>query len=148
MHSTTRERSVHVKSKQQLLIQYSPSVNMNQDEGEIDDNDDDTYYTNFHRILGSASTSSSTSTSSYESYKLDYNVLSVAAMTLALIMMVEYVRHRLDHYVYLAATHATHPKPLFRSVLEGVYAECTVVDRQYCLLLLVIVLFVFFVFVC
>lgn len=50
-------------------------------------------------------------------YKIDYNVLSVAAMTLALIMMVEYMRHLLDHQ-------AEH-RPFFRVVLEGVYAECT-----------------------
>jgi hypothetical protein len=55
--------------------------------------------------------------SSAESYKIDYNVLSVAAMTLALIMMVEYIRHLLDHQ-------AEH-RPFFRVVLEGVYAECT-----------------------
>jgi hypothetical protein len=48
--------------------------------------------------------------------KVDYNVMSVAAMTLALIMMVEYVRHQLDHHA--------EQKPFFRAVLEGVYAEC------------------------
>lgn len=52
-----------------------------------------------------------------EPIKIDYNVLSVAAMTLALIMVVEVIRHRLDR----AALH----RPFFRAVLEGVYAECT-----------------------
>jgi hypothetical protein len=60
------------------------------------------------RILASVDT---------EKYKIDYNVLSVAAMTLGMIMMVEYMRHQLDH-------HAEH-RPFFRVVLEGVYAECT-----------------------
>ena len=73
-----------------------------------------------HRILAAVSSSSSP-------YKIDYNVLSVAAMTLALIMMVEYVRHRLDHWAHVAATTDTpqqSKQPIFRAVLEGVYAEC------------------------
>ena len=76
-------------------------------------------YAYLHRILES---------SPLKSYKIDYNVLSVAAMTLALIMMVEYARHRLDRWAYQAATTETpqqSKQPLFRAVLEGVYAECT-----------------------
>jgi hypothetical protein len=76
-------------------------------------------YAYLHRMLASSSPLST--------YKIDYNVLSVAAMTLALIMMVEYVRHRLDHWAYKAATTETPQRskqPLFRAVLEGVYAEC------------------------
>lgn len=89
-----------------------------------DENSNDHYhllyesYSYLHRILASSSLSS---------YKIDYNVLSVAAMTLALIMMVEYIRHRLDHWAYQAATTETPQQakqPLFRAVLEGVYAEC------------------------
>jgi len=49
--------------------------------------------------------------------KIDYNVLSVGAMTLALIMMVETIRHKLDH----TARH----RPFFHAVLENIYAECT-----------------------
>jgi hypothetical protein len=48
-------------------------------------------------------------------------------MTLALIMMVEYIRHRVDHWAYQAATTETpqqSKQPLYRAVLEGVYAEC------------------------
>ena len=52
--------------------------------------------------------------------KMDYNVLSVAAMTLSLIMMVEVIRHGLDH--------AAVARPFFRAVLEGVYAECTLLQ--------------------
>jgi hypothetical protein len=48
--------------------------------------------------------------------KIDYNVLSVATMTLALIMMVEVLRHKLDH----TAQH----RPFFQAVLENIYAEC------------------------
>jgi len=48
--------------------------------------------------------------------KIDYNVLSVAALTLALIMVVEIIRHRLDH--------AAHHRPFFQAVLENIYAEC------------------------
>jgi hypothetical protein len=54
---------------------------------------------------------------SSEKFKIDYNVLSVAAMSLALIMMVEYMRHLLDHQAK--------NRPFFRVVLDGVYAECT-----------------------
>jgi hypothetical protein len=51
-----------------------------------------------------------------EPTRIDYSVLSVAVMTLGLVMMVEVFRHRLDH--------AAHGRPLFTAVLEGVYAEC------------------------
>lgn len=54
--------------------------------------------------------------SSDELIKIDYNVLSVAAMTLALILLVEVMRHRLDH--------ASHRRPFFQAVLENIYAEC------------------------
>jgi hypothetical protein len=48
--------------------------------------------------------------------RIDYSVLSVAVMTLGLIMMVEVFRHRLDH--------AAMGRPFFTAVLGGVYAEC------------------------
>ncbi len=48
--------------------------------------------------------------------RIDYSVLSVAVMTLGLIMMVEVFRHRMDH--------AAIGRPFFTAVLEGVYAEC------------------------
>jgi hypothetical protein len=48
--------------------------------------------------------------------RIDYSVLSVAVMTLGLIMMVEVFRHRMDH--------AAMGRPFFTAVLEGVYAEC------------------------
>ena len=47
---------------------------------------------------------------------LDYTVLSVAVITLGLILVVELIRHRLD----VAAT----GRPFFKTVLEGVYREC------------------------
>ena len=53
---------------------------------------------------------------SSEAVKIDYNVLSVAAMTLALILMVEVFRHKLDH--------AALQRPFFQAVLENIYAEC------------------------
>jgi hypothetical protein len=49
--------------------------------------------------------------------KIDYNALSVAAMTLTLILMVDFGRDRLDR--------AARQRPFFRAVLEGVYTECT-----------------------
>jgi hypothetical protein len=48
--------------------------------------------------------------------QLDYTVLSVAVITLGLILIVELIRHRFD----VAAT----GRPFFKSVLEGVYREC------------------------
>jgi hypothetical protein len=54
--------------------------------------------------------------SSYEDVRVDFNVLSVVAMTLALIMIVELVRHYLDDL-------ATH-RSFFKAVLECLYAEC------------------------
>ena len=47
---------------------------------------------------------------------LDYSVLSVGVTTLALLLCVELIRHRLDH----AAQH----RPFFKTVLEQVYSEC------------------------
>jgi hypothetical protein len=94
--------------------------NTNDDHGDPNDLVYTSYYAYLHRMLAASS-----------SYKIDYNVLSVAAMTLALIMMVEYMRHRLDHWAYHAATTETpeqSKQPLFRAVLEGVYAECMFVD--------------------
>jgi hypothetical protein len=46
----------------------------------------------------------------------DYSVLSVSVMTLALILIVEILRHRLDCLAL--------GRPLFSAVLEGVYREC------------------------
>lgn len=48
---------------------------------------------------------------------LDYSVLSVAVMTLGLILFVEVIRHRLDHI-------AEH-RPFFKTVLDATYSECT-----------------------
>jgi len=47
--------------------------------------------------------------------QVDYSALSVAVMTLGLIMMVEVIRHRVDH--------AAVGRPFFQSVLETLYME-------------------------
>jgi len=47
--------------------------------------------------------------------RIDYSVLSVAVMTLGLILVVELARHKLDH--------VAHHKPFLKAVLEGVYEE-------------------------
>lgn len=47
----------------------------------------------------------------------DYSVLSVGVMTLGLILIVEVLRHRLDHFV--------HHKHFYKHVVEGMYSECT-----------------------
>ena len=52
-----------------------------------------------------------------EKEPLDYTVLSVAVLTLGLILLVEVVRHGLDH-------EAKH-RPFFKAVLETTYSECT-----------------------
>lgn len=56
-----------------------------------------------------------------EAAPLDYTVLSVAVITLGLILVVELIRHRLD----VAAT----GRPFFKTVLEGVYRECKSMHR-------------------
>lgn len=48
-------------------------------------------------------------------YRMDYSALSVAVMTLGLIMVVEVVLHNLDH--------AAHGRPYFTAVLENIYSE-------------------------
>jgi len=50
-----------------------------------------------------------------DAVRIDYSVLSVAVMTLGLIMIVELARHKLDH--------VAHHKPFLKAVLEGVYEE-------------------------
>jgi hypothetical protein len=52
-----------------------------------------------------------------EEEPLDYSVLSVGVLTLGLILLVEIVRHHVDH--------SAHGRPFFQSVLENVYSECT-----------------------
>jgi hypothetical protein len=47
---------------------------------------------------------------------LDYSVLSVGILTLALIFFVEALRHLLDHQA--------HGKPFFNAVLLTLYSEC------------------------
>lgn len=56
-----------------------------------------------------------------EPVKIDYNALSVAAMTLTLLLMVGFFRSRLDR--------AARNRPFFEAVLEGVYAERTCVRK-------------------
>jgi hypothetical protein len=51
-----------------------------------------------------------------EEEPLDYSVLSVAVMTLGLILCVELFRHHLDQ--------GAMGRPFFKTVLEGVYSEC------------------------
>ena len=47
--------------------------------------------------------------------ELDYTILSVAVMTLGLLLIVDLGRHRMDH--------AALNRPFFSSVLEHVYGE-------------------------
>jgi hypothetical protein len=49
----------------------------------------------------------------------DYSVLSVTVMTLGLIIMVEFVKHKMDHMA--------HGRRYFTAVLQTFYAECTCV---------------------
>lgn len=66
------------------------------------------YYSRLYRILAGE----------YEDkdVELDYTVLTVAVLTLGLLMVVEFARHKLDQ----AAT----GRPFFKTVLEGMYREC------------------------
>eukprot|EP00934_Nitzschia_sp_Nitz4_P003479 Nitzschia sp. Nitz4//scaffold93_size78505//21682//26953//NITZ4_005417-RA/size78505-augustus-gene-0.48-mRNA-1//-1//CDS//3329560279//3469//frame0 len=64
-----------------------------------------------------------------EAEPLDYTVLSVAVMTLGLILCVEVARHNLDHM-------AEH-RPFFKTVLEATYSElATLGFVEFCLFLL------------
>jgi len=47
--------------------------------------------------------------------RIDFTVLSVTVMTLGLIMIVEVVRHRIDH--------SAHGRAFFHAVLETLYNE-------------------------
>jgi uncharacterized membrane protein YbhN (UPF0104 family) len=47
---------------------------------------------------------------------IDFSVLSVAVTTLALILLVQFLRQQLDNKAV--------GRPFFKSVLKGVYAEC------------------------
>jgi len=61
--------------------------------------------------------------------RLDYSVLSVGVMTLGLILVVEVMRHRLDH--------AAEGRPYFTAVLENIYAELTTLGIvEFCVFLL------------
>lgn len=48
---------------------------------------------------------------------IDYTVLSVAVATLGLILVVEVVRHKLDHLAQ--------GRPFYQTVLASVNSECT-----------------------
>lgn len=50
-----------------------------------------------------------------EAVRVDYSVLSVGVMTLGLIMIVEVVRHKIDH--------SAASRPFSKAVLQGVYSE-------------------------
>ena len=64
-----------------------------------------------------------------ESGRIDYSVLSVTVMTLGLILVVEVLRHRLDH--------AALGRPYFTAVLENIYAELTTLGIvEFCVFLL------------
>ncbi|KAL7555715.1 hypothetical protein ACA910_009880 [Epithemia clementina (nom. ined.)] len=52
-----------------------------------------------------------------EAGRMDYSALSVAVMTLGLILVVEVLRHRLDHWAL--------GRPYCMAVLENIYAELT-----------------------
>ena len=50
-----------------------------------------------------------------EEESLDYSVLSVGILTLGLILLVEVIRHQIDH--------SAHGRPFFQAVLENIYSE-------------------------
>jgi hypothetical protein len=57
-----------------------------------------------------------------EEEPLDYTVVSVAVMTLGLLLVVEVIRHKLEHAAY--------NRPFFKTVLEGVYSECKIYNKR------------------
>jgi hypothetical protein len=55
------------------------------------------------------------STAIEEDPLVEYGALSVGVMTLGLILLVEVIRHKIDH--------EAHGRPFFQAVLSGVYSE-------------------------
>ena len=53
-----------------------------------------------------------------EEDSIDYSVLAVGVSTLAMLLLVELIRHRLDH--------AAKGRPFFKRVLDGVYSELSI----------------------
>ena len=51
-----------------------------------------------------------------EEIEVDYSILAVLVVTLGLVLVVELLRHQLDHF-------AEH-KPLLHAVVQGVNSEC------------------------
>jgi hypothetical protein len=86
----------------------------------LDEQNEGSYYNDYYnsaydaayRFLAEDDTKEKTA-----GFRMDYSVLSVAVMTLGLIMVVEVLRHRLDH--------AAMGRPYFSAVLENIYGECT-----------------------
>ena len=92
------------------------------------------YYASQNGVIGDDGTNmmtiddTTTTTNHYINYRhrylapggaeaeIDYTVVSVGVMTLGLLLVVEFVRHSLDH--------AAIGRPFFKVVLEGVYSEC------------------------
>ena len=90
------------------------------------------YYASQNAVIGDDGTNmmmdDTTTTNHYINYRhrylapggaeaeIDYTVVSVGVMTLGLLLVVEFVRHSLDH--------AAIGRPFFKAVLEGVYSEC------------------------
>ena len=82
----------------------------------------DDWYDNWHRHLAEDDDDKAKTSG----YRMDYSVLSVAVMTLGLIMVVEVFIHRLDH--------AAAGRPYFTAVLENIYNECKSVSQFECAL--------------
>jgi hypothetical protein len=70
----------------------------------------------FRQLANYTETKDEKSSSSYGNIEIDYSILAVVVLTLGLILIVELVRHHIDHLA--------HGRPFFIAVLESVYAEC------------------------
>jgi hypothetical protein len=75
---------------------------------------------NDYKIDGYPSSSSSSyeggSEAYHDKYRIEYSILSISVLTLGILLVVEFVRHLLDH--------KAKRRIFFKTVLENVYSEC------------------------
>jgi hypothetical protein len=115
IHGDVREENAAIFEQQRLL-----QTNEDHDEHHHHGHDDSSTFfsSSWRSILRRLAEGDGDSDYSYDyELRMDYSVLAVAVLTLGLILVVEVLRHKLDH--------AAHNRPYFTAVLENVYAECT-----------------------
>jgi hypothetical protein len=103
----------HIPRQEEMLPRLLQQKLLQQNEEHVDDSSSSIIFSSswLPRFLAESSSDS------YDDLRMDYSVLAVCVLTLGLILVVEVLRHTLDHLA--------HGRPYFTAVLENVYAECT-----------------------